>query len=129
MNQMQSSEALVLSMACSISLRLPHLMVGAHHSLSKSQVTELPIFSVTSRGDGLANEETEKAMYAHIMQAGLTATSMYRAALKSVIDTNTALRSMDKLPRRYTVELQQHTCINKKGQAVTDMTAKITRVS
>ena len=117
----------VSTLAEAFDLRIPYLAVGAAHTHSDVVADELPVFSVNAEGIGQANPDTEIAISEHIEHAARRAAAIYRAALQGLAKTNARLRESSMEPRGCTIELQQHTSIDKGGHVQTFIKVKVTR--
>ena len=72
-------------------------------------------------------DETEKAMYEHIMHAGLIASRLLQSRLRAMSISNAVLRENNRTLRRYTISVRQDTTVKKHGHVETEIVVKITR--
>lgn len=106
---------------------MPYMKVGVPLNRRYVHTSELPIFSVNEKGTGLANDETEKAMYEHVMHAGLIASRLLQSGLRAMSISNAVLRENNRTLRRYTISVRQDTTVKKHGHVETEIVVKITR--
>lgn len=107
---------------------MPYLKIGEPLNRATVHRSELPIFSVNEQGTGLANSETEKAMYEHVMHASLIASRSLQSGIRAMSIANAVLRENSLSPRRYTISVRQETVVKKHGHVETEIAVKIVRV-
>ena len=106
---------------------MPYMKIGVPLNRRYVHTSELPIFSVNEQGTGLANDETEKAMYEHVMHASLIASRLLQSGLRAMSIANAVLRENNLTLRRYTISVRQETVVKKHGHVETEIVVKITR--
>ena len=128
MNQVVDTTELRIAIeAHEIAHDMPYMKIGVPLNRRYVHTSELPIFSVNEKGTGLANDETEKAMYEHVMHAGLAASRALQAGLRAMSIANAALRENGLLLRRYTISVRQELTVKLHGHVETEIVVKITR--
>ena len=128
MNQVvDTTEQHIAIEAHEIAHDMPYMKIGVPLNRRYVHTSELPIFSVNEKGTGLANDETEKAMYEHVMHAGLIASRLLQSGLRAMSIANAVLREGGLKLRRYTISVRQETTVKKHGHVETEIVVKITR--
>ena len=122
-----SNDEWVTAEAHHIAHDMPYMKIGVPLNRRYVHTSELPIFSVNEKGTGLANDETEKAMYEHVMHAGLIASRLLQSGLRAMSISNAVLRENNRTLRRYTISVRQDTTVKKHGHVETEIVVKITR--
>lgn len=123
----ETNEQQILVEAREIAHGMPYMKVGVPLNRSKKYRSELPVFSVNEQGTGLSNSETEKAMYEHVMHAGVVASHALLAGLRAMSISNAVLRENNREPRRYTISVRQDTTVKTQGHVETEVVVKIAR--
>ena len=122
-----SNDEWVTAEAHHIAHDMPYMKIDVPRDRRYVHTSHLPIFSVNESGTGLSNDETEKAMYEHVMHAGLTASRALQAGLRAMSIANAVLREGGLKLRRYTISVRQDTTVKKHGHVETEIVVKITR--
>ena len=123
-----STDQWITAEAHHIAHEMPYMKIGVPMNRRYVHTSELPVFSVNEKGTGLSNDETEKTMYEHVMQAGLVASRALQSGLRAMSIANAVLRENGLLLRRYTISVRQELTVKLHGHVETEIVVKITRV-
>lgn len=124
-----STDQWITAEAHRIAHDMPYMKIDVPRNRRYVHTSHLPIFSVNESGTGLSNDETEKAMYEHVMHAGLIASRALQAGLRAMSIANAVLREGGLKLRRYTISVRQETTVKKHGHVETEIIVKITRTA